>query len=80
MSLDKATLLTMWGFGALYIGLMGILLAINAPALSDFRTPVLLVLSSIGLVGLAVMLIGRLSKAVDSEEGDPASTGDHHLA
>jgi hypothetical protein len=31
MSLDKATLITMWGFGALYIGLMGLLLAINAP-------------------------------------------------
>jgi hypothetical protein len=65
MSLDKATLITMWGFGALYIGLMGLLLAINAPALSKFHTPVLLVLSAIALIGLAVMLLGRLSKAHD---------------
>jgi hypothetical protein len=33
--------------------------------------------SAIGLIGLAVMLIGRFSKAHD---GDPANTGDHHLA
>ena len=31
------------------------------------------------LIGLAVMLIGRLSKAHDSEERDPASTGEHGL-
>jgi hypothetical protein len=69
MSLREANQLTLWGFCALYIGLMGILIAINAPVVSGFRGPVLSVLSAIALAGLAVMLIGRLTKADESEEG-----------
>jgi hypothetical protein len=68
MSLRKANQLTLSGFCALYIGLMGILMAINVPAISGFRKPVILVLSAIALAGLATMLIGRLSKADEGEE------------
>ena len=34
MSLSKANLLTLWGFCALYIALMGTLIAINVPVIS----------------------------------------------
>lgn len=71
MSLHKANQLVLWGFGALYIGLMGILVAINAPVISGFSRPVVLVLSAITLAGLAVMLIGRLTKVDESEKGTP---------
>ncbi len=71
MSLRKANQLTLLGFCALYIGLMGILIAINVPVISGFRRPVVLVLSAIALAGLALMLIGRLTKA-DESEGDTA--------
>ena len=67
MSLSKANLLTLWGFCTLYIGLMGILMAINVPVISGFRRPVILVLSAIALAGLTAMLIGRLTKADESE-------------
>jgi FtsH-binding integral membrane protein len=69
MSLRKANQLALWGFCAFYIGLMGILMAINVPVISGFRRPVVLVLSAIALAGLAMMLIGRLTKADESEEG-----------
>jgi hypothetical protein len=70
MSLRKANQLTLWGFCALYIGLMGILMAVNVPVISGFRRPVVLVLSAIALAGLAMMLIGRLVKADEGEEED----------
>ena len=58
---------TLSGFCALYIGLMGILMAINVPVISGFRRPVVLILSAIALAGVALMLIGRLAKADESE-------------
>jgi len=67
MSLRKANQLTLSGFCALYIGLMGILMAINVPVISGFRRPVVLILSAIALAGVALMLIGRLAKADESE-------------
>jgi hypothetical protein len=66
MSLRTANLLTLWGFCCLYISLMGILMAINVPVISGSRTWVVPVLSAIALVGLAVMLIGRLTKVNES--------------
>ena len=68
MSLRKANQLTLSGFCAFYIGLMGILMAINVPVISGFRRPVLLVPSAIALAGIALMLISRLTK-VDESEG-----------
>ena len=68
MSLRKANQLTLGGFCTLYVGFMGILIAINAPVISDFQGAVVLVLSAITLAGLAVMLIGRLTKADESHE------------
>jgi len=47
---------------------MGLLMAINVPFISGFRRPVVLVLGAIALAGLAVMLIGRLSKVDESDE------------
>ena len=76
MSLRKANQLTLSGFCAFYIGLMGILMAINVPAISGFRRPVLLVLSAIALAGLTAMLIGRLTKA-DESEGYAPKMGSH---
>jgi hypothetical protein len=73
MSLRNANLLTLWGFCALYIGLMGILVAINVPVISDSWRPVVWVLSAIAFAGLAATLIGRLTKAGESEEGDAAA-------
>jgi hypothetical protein len=67
MSLRKANQLTLSGFCALYIGLMGTLIAINVPVISGFRRPVVLALCAIALAGLAVMLVGRLTKADESE-------------
>ena len=67
MSLRKANQLTLSGFCALYIGLIGILMAINVPVISGFRRPVVLILSAIALAGVALMLIGRLAKADESE-------------
>jgi hypothetical protein len=67
MSLRKANQLTLSGFCALYIGLMGILMAINVPVISGFRRPVVLILSAIAIAGVALMLIGRLAKAHESE-------------
>jgi FtsH-binding integral membrane protein len=67
MSLRKANQLTLSGFCAFYTGLMGMLMAINVPVISGFRRPVVLVLSAIALAGVALMLIGRLTKADESE-------------
>ena len=75
MSLRKANQLTLSGFCALYIGLMGILMAINVPVISGFRRPVVLILSAIALAGLTAMLIGRLTKADESEQGDAPKMG-----
>jgi hypothetical protein len=69
MSLRTANLLTLWGFCALYFGLMGILMAINVPVSSDVQRPALLVLGTIALAGLAVMSVGRLTKADDRSDG-----------
>jgi hypothetical protein len=77
ISLRKANLLTLGGFCALYIGLMGILMAINVPVISGFRRPVTLVLSAIALAGLTAMLIARLTKADESEQGDAPKMGNH---
>jgi hypothetical protein len=74
MSLRKANQLTLSGFCAFYIGLMGILMAINVPVISGFRIPVVLVLSAIALAGLTAMLIGRMAK-VDESEADAPKMG-----
>lgn len=68
MSPHKANQLTLGGFGALYIGCMGTLLAVNAPAIVDYREPVLLFLSAMALAGLAVMLVGRLAKVDENSD------------
>ena len=68
MSVRKANQLTLSGFCAFYIGLMGILIAINVPVISGFRRPVVLVLSALALAGVALMLVGGLTK-VDESEG-----------
>jgi hypothetical protein len=54
---------------------MGILMAINVPVISGFRRPVLLVLGAIALAGVALMLIGRLTKVNESE--NPEAVADH---
>jgi hypothetical protein len=69
MSLRTANLLTLWGFCALYFGLMGILMAINVPVSSDARRPAVLVLGAIALAGVVVMSVGRLTKADDRSDG-----------
>jgi hypothetical protein len=72
MSLRTANLLTLWGFCALYFGLMGILMAINVPVSSGARRPAVLVLGAIALAGLVVMSFGRLTKVDhDSDGGYP---------
>jgi hypothetical protein len=68
MSVRKANQLTLSGFCAFHIGLMGILIAINVPVISGFRRPVVLVLSALALAGVALMLVGGLTK-VDESEG-----------
>ena len=60
MSLHRASQLTIWGFGALYTGLMGILVAVNAPAVSPFWKATVLALSATALAGLVAMSVGRL--------------------
>jgi hypothetical protein len=62
MSFARRTSLTRSGFCAFYIGLMGILMAINVPVISGFRRPVVLVLSAIALAGLTAMLIAEWPK------------------
>jgi hypothetical protein len=69
MSLRTANLLSLGGFCALYVGLMGILMAINVPVSSDARKPALLVLGAIALAGLASMSVGRLTKVDDRRDG-----------
>ena len=69
MSLRTANLLTLWGFCALYFGLMGILVAINVLVSSDARRPAVLVLGAFALAGLVVMSFGRLTKADDRSDG-----------
>jgi len=51
---------------------MGILMAINVPVGSDARKSAVLVLGTIASAGLAVLSIGRLTKADDrSDSGCP---------
>ena len=66
MSLHTANCLALGGFCVFYVGLMGSLLAVNI--LVDFQTEkrALLLLGAVALVGLAAMLIGRLTKVDDS--------------
>jgi hypothetical protein len=68
MSSQRASQLTLWGFSVLYSGLMGILVAANAPAVSRFWKPTVLALSAIALAGLVAMLVGRLIR-VDERDG-----------
>jgi hypothetical protein len=68
MSLRTVNLLALWGFCALYFGLMGILIAINVPVSSDTRRPAALILGAIALMGLAVMSVGRLTKTDGGSE------------
>jgi hypothetical protein len=68
MSSHRASQLTLWGFSVLYTGLMGILVAANAPAVSRFWKPTVLALSAIVFVGLVVMLAGRLIR-MDERDG-----------
>ena len=60
MSIHRAGQLTLWGFGVLYAAVMGMLVAVNAPAVSSFWKPILLVLSAIAFGGLVAMLVGML--------------------
>ena len=69
MSLRTANLLTIGGFCTLYFGLMGILMAINVPVSSDARKPAVLVLGALALAGLAVMVVGKLTKVDDRSDG-----------
>jgi FtsH-binding integral membrane protein len=78
MTFRKANQLTLWGFCAFYIGLMGTLMAINVPVISGFRGPVVLVLGATALAGLALMLIGRLTKTDEREDEGVPKMGNHH--
>ena len=60
MSLHQAGQLSIWGFGVAYAGIMGILVAMNAPAISSFWKPTVLALSAMALGGLVLMLVGML--------------------
>jgi hypothetical protein len=75
MSLRKANQITLSGFCAFYVGLMGILMAINVPVISGFRRPVVVVLSAIALAGLTAMLIGRMAKVDESEQRQAPKMG-----
>ena len=56
----RPTNLTLWGFSVLYAGVMGMLVAVNAPAIASFWKPTALTLGGMALVGLVAMLIGML--------------------
>ncbi len=60
MTIHRAGQLTLWGFSVLYVGVMGMLVAVNAPAISSFWKPAVLTLTAIALAGLVAMLIGML--------------------
>ncbi len=60
MTIHRAGQLTLWGFGVLYVGVMGMLVAVNAPAIASFWKPTALTLGGMALVGLVAMLIGML--------------------
>jgi hypothetical protein len=68
MSIHRASQLTIWGFCVLYAGLMGLLVAVNAPAVSPFWTPALLAFSATAFAGLVAMLTGRLAR-VNGDDG-----------
>ena len=69
MSLRTANLLSLGGSCASTSTSWGILMAINVPVSSDARKPAVLVLGAIALAGLAVLLVGRLTKADDRSNG-----------
>ena len=60
MTIHRAGELTLWGFSVLYVGVMGMLVAVNAPAVSSFWKPAALTLGGIALGGLVAMLVGML--------------------
>ena len=60
MSIHQAGQLAIWGFIVLYAGLMGILVALNAPAVSSFWKPAVLTLGALAFAGLVAMLVGML--------------------
>ena len=60
MSVHRAGQLTLWGFSVLCAGVMGILVAVNAPAVSSFWKPAVLTLSTLAFAGLVAMLVGML--------------------
>jgi hypothetical protein len=65
MTLHTASQLTLWGFGMMYVGLMGIFVVMNAPAAAPFLKPTVLVLGAVALAGLIATLTGRFIKADD---------------
>jgi hypothetical protein len=65
MSLHGASQLTLWGFGAVYVGIMGMLVAMNAPAASPFWKSLVLALGAVAFAGLVATLTGRFIKVDD---------------
>jgi xanthine/uracil permease len=60
MSVHRAGQLTLLGSSVLYAGVMGMLVAVNAPAVSSFWKPIVIALGAIALAGLVTMLVGML--------------------
>jgi hypothetical protein len=69
MSRYRASQLTLWGFSVTYCAIMGILVAVNAPAAAPFWTPLGIVLGAIAFAGLVATLAGRLVKVEDEKGG-----------
>jgi len=67
MTLRTASLLTLWGFMLAYAGAMGALAAVNIPVISGFQRPVLYALLAVLIIGVAVMLVGRLAKVKEDQ-------------
>lgn len=68
MSIHRAGQLTLWGFSVLYAAVMGILVAVNAPAISSFWKPIVLALGAIALAGLVAMLVGMLIRVDERDQ------------
>ena len=68
MSVHRAGQLTLWGFSVLYAAVMGILVAVNAPAISSFWKPTVLALSAIAFAGLVAMLVGMLIRVDERDQ------------
>ena len=71
MSIHRASQLTMWGFGVMYTGIMGVLVVLDAPAMAPYWKLAVSAFSALALAGLVVMLAGRLVRLddQDSEQG-----------